>query len=231
MLDCIVIGGGPRRPGAGLYLARFKRSFVVVDGGAEGWRRSPKAITFLCFQMAYPASTVGRQRKSLSRYAGGRLVHRRVDALSRSSEGFCARMLTDGEGKKVDARRVILATRAQDVEIALPGLTNAVRRGIVRCCPICHGYEARAQKSGTSRATRAGSRRLVVARTYHAAGDRLTLGERLQVSDGGLERAERQGVKIHSVPIRSLTIASDGVAAMISIRALASRRSLFGAWS
>ena len=34
MLDCIVIGGGPAGLAAGLYLARFKRSFVVIDAGA-----------------------------------------------------------------------------------------------------------------------------------------------------------------------------------------------------
>jgi len=216
MLDCIVIGGGPAGLAAGLYLARFKRSFVVVDAGAPRAAAIPKSHNIPLFPDGISGlDLLARQRESLLRYAGGKLVHGRVAALSRSGEGFCARMAADGEDKQVDARRVILATGAQDVEIPLPGLTDAVRRGIVRYCPICDGYEACGQKIGViTRDARGLSEAAFIARTYHVAVTVLTLGEPLQASADELERAQGHGVKIQSAPIRSLAIESDGVAAM-----------------
>ena len=40
----------------------------------------------------------------------------------------------------VRAQRVLLATGGLDVEPELPGVRDAVRRGLVRYCPICDAY-------------------------------------------------------------------------------------------
>jgi thioredoxin reductase (NADPH) len=47
----------------------------------------------------------------------------------------------------IRARHVLLATGSRDVEPELPGLPDAVRRGLVRYCPICDGYESRSTGS------------------------------------------------------------------------------------
>ncbi|MFC7555232.1 NAD(P)-binding protein [Pseudoroseomonas wenyumeiae] len=41
VLDCLVVGGGPAGLTAALYLARFKRSFLVVDSGNPVQSGSP----------------------------------------------------------------------------------------------------------------------------------------------------------------------------------------------
>ncbi len=213
MLDCIVIGGGPAGLTAGLYLARFNRAFVIVDAGAPRAAAIPKSHNIPVFPHGVSgADLLDRQRVTLRRYADRCLVQGRIVALSRCGEGFRAQMLG---GRNFDAQRVILATGAQDVEIALPGVNDAVRRGIVRYCPICDGYEVSGKKIGVITHDVHGlSEASFIARTYRAEVTVLTLGGPLKASDEELERAQSQGVKIQSAPLLMLDIGSDGGAAL-----------------
>ena len=43
MLDCLVIGGGPGGLTTAIYLARFKRSCLVVDAGRSRLHTSARA--------------------------------------------------------------------------------------------------------------------------------------------------------------------------------------------
>jgi thioredoxin reductase (NADPH) len=217
MLDCLVIGGGPAGLTAGLYLARFKRSFVIVDAGAPRAAAIPKSHNIPFFPEGISGvDMIARQRETLLRYADSCcLVQGRVVALSRSGNGFYAQIVDNPKVRNFETRRVILATGAQDVEIALPGLKDAVQRGIVRYCPICDGYEACDQKIGViARGARGLSEAAFIARTYGVQVTVLTLGEPLQASSEELNRAQAQGVKIQTEPVQSLDIGGNGVAAL-----------------
>ena len=69
-----------------------------------------------------------------------------VVGLAREGEGFAGDVQSEGARRHVRARHVLMATGALDVEPDLPNLSDALRRGLVRYCPICDGYEARGQK-------------------------------------------------------------------------------------
>ena len=207
-MDCLVIGGGPGGLTAAIYLARFLRRFVVVDGGAS------RAATIPCSHnhAGFPDGIAGpelldRMRRQARRY-GARLVQGEVEALARDASGmFTARY----RGRQVSARRVLLATGAQDVEPGLPGIEDAVRRGLIRHCPICDAYEARGQKVAIIGYGKCSVREVLLLRAYTADLTLLTLGRGLELPDDERAMLEAAGVRLIDQPVAELRMEGDRI--------------------
>jgi thioredoxin reductase (NADPH) len=137
-LDCLVIGAGPAGLTAAVYLARFRRSLAVLDGGQSRAALIPRSHN--C--PGYPEGITGtdllaRLRRQAERYG----VHVRrglVERLDRDDAGFRA----DLGDERVAARTVLLATGIVDKEPEMRGLKDAIHRGAIRLCPICDAYDA-----------------------------------------------------------------------------------------
>ena len=81
-----------------------------------------------------------RQRAHLTRYDVAP-IYGDVVSLAAKDGGFAAKAVVEHGGlRSFSASRV--ATGAAAVEPDLPGLSDAVRHGLVRYCPVCDGYEA-----------------------------------------------------------------------------------------
>ena len=218
VLDCLVIGGGPAGLTAALYLARFKRRFAVVDSGEPRAAWIPVSHNIPFFAEGIPGPEIlARQRDHLGRY-GASALSGTVTELAKTPDGwFAARVDEAGGGaRRIEARRVLLATGSVDVEPDLPDLPDAVRRGLVRYCPICDGYEARNRriavighgKRGTGEAG-------FIARTYSNDVSLLTLGCPMDDLEGEeRERLEAQGVKIVEEPVAALDVRDGRIAAL-----------------
>lgn len=145
ILDCLVVGAGPAGLTAGLYLARYGRSFLLADAGEPraAWIPVSHNIPFFPEGVAGP-DILARGRGSLAPY-GAEIMAAEVSELRLlPGGGFEASLrLPDGAGRQVSARHALLATGADDHDPPLPELRHAVRRGLIRYCPICDGYEAR----------------------------------------------------------------------------------------
>lgn len=208
--ECLIIGAGPAGLTAATYLARFRRRVLVVDGGASRASWIPVSHNLPGFPDGVPGpELLDRMRTQALRY-GARIVPGPVERLDRLPGGGFAATLG---GRSVEAERVLMATGGLDVEPALPGIRDAVRRGLVRYCPICDAYEITGQKValiayGTCRIAEA-----LLLRAYTADLTVLTLGRGMHIPPE--ERAElaEAGIRILDDPVAELAVEGDKIVA------------------
>lgn len=213
--DALVIGGGPAGLTAALYLARFRRRVVIVDDGAPRAAWIPTSHNIPLFAHGIGgADILARQAEALTPYAVPRLQGR-VTALEGDGDGFLAWVETGTETHRLAARRVLLATGAVDQEPALPDLPDAVRRGLVRYCPICDGFEARGQRIAViGHGDRGLGEAVFIARTYAHDVTLLTLGGGLDLSPEQDDLVARHGIQVVEEPVTALDMEAGRIAAM-----------------
>ncbi|AOR80385.1 NAD(P)/FAD-dependent oxidoreductase [Novosphingobium resinovorum] len=145
-LDCLVIGAGPAGLTAAIYLARFHFSIAIVDGGHSRASLIPRTHN----HAGYPGGIAGTELLRLMRAQaadfGAIVTEGLVEGLERAEEGFVAR----AQGREWSARTVLLCTGVINnrPQIALDIHNAALRRGLLRYCPICDGYEVTDKRVG-----------------------------------------------------------------------------------
>ena len=137
--DCLIIGGGPAGLTAAVYLARFRRRVVLIDGG---WSRA-EWITLSHNIAGFPEGIAGheyrdRLRQQAQLYGCTPEKGYVRELRWREEGGFLAAI----EGRTISAQSVILATGVVENKPPVPHLADAVKRGLIRTCPICDGYES-----------------------------------------------------------------------------------------
>ena len=131
-MDCLVIGGGPAGLTAAIYVARFRRRFLVVDAAASRASWIPVSHNHPGHPDGIPGpELLGRMRAQAGRY-GAEVARGRVERLERRGDGFLARL--EKGGYTLEARRVLLATGSDDTRPPMPAAEHdeAVRRGLLR---------------------------------------------------------------------------------------------------
>jgi thioredoxin reductase (NADPH) len=135
--DCVIIGGGPAGLTAATYLGRFRRHVTVIDAGESRLHRIPRTRNVPGFPDGIEGSVLhARMRRQAERYGAG-FIADRTTQISLVGGGF----IVVG-AKELRCRTVLLATGVAMVEPAIDGLEEAVKRGVVRYCPVCDGFEA-----------------------------------------------------------------------------------------
>lgn len=206
MLDCLIVGAGPAGLTAAVYLGRFRRSVLVMDGGPSRAELIPVTHNF----PGFPSGISGVQLLGRLREQAGNCAIEirkgRVEALRREGEFFVASV----DGQDLHARTVVLATGVVDKHPDLPGLQEATVQGLVRWCPICDGFDVMDQSIAILAPGRAGLRHALFLRTYTS---RLTLlvqadGEELDPVE--VSELEQAGVRLVTEPIVSFQAGESG---------------------
>jgi len=190
--DCAVIGAGPAGLTAALYLARFRRTVIVFDGGQSRAQWIPESHNCPGFPGGISGSTLlDRQRAHLSAYHVP--IHAaRVENLQGEDGSF---RLVVATGEAVAARKIILATGIVDTVPQGEWLEAAIAAGALRLCPVCDGYEASDQRLAVFGSGEAGLNHAAFLRTY-SADVTLVCSDELPLDDVQSRRAASIGVQV-----------------------------------
>ncbi|MBC6981007.1 NAD(P)/FAD-dependent oxidoreductase [Caulobacter sp. 17J80-11] len=167
-LDCVVIGAGPAGLSAAVYLARFRRRFVLVHDGSSRAAWIPRTRNLPGYPDGIEGPDLLAGIAAQARRHGAELREARVETLEIVEGGFAVGL----DGATLHARTVLLATGVKDAEPDLPDVFGAVQRGLIRICPICDAFEAVDSRVGVIGAGEKGAREALFLKTYT---DKLTL--------------------------------------------------------
>lgn len=214
MLDCLVVGAGPAGLTAATYLARFRRDFLVVASGDSraGW--IPRSHNLPGFPDGLPGpELLARLREQAERY-GTRFADGEVRRLERHGDDgpFTAGL---ADGRTLEAHRVLFAGGVRDVRPEMPGHDEAVRRGLIRYCPICDGYEVQGRRVAILGRGKCKVREALLLRTY--ATDLTVLSLERDLDHTPEERAEyeRAGIRFVDEAVDGIAPDGDGVVARL----------------
>lgn len=210
ILDCLVIGAGPAGLTAAIYLARFLRDARVIDGGDSRASTIPLSHNLPGFPDGVSGPEIlGRMRAQAERY-GARILPGRVTALAKPGDGPFAATL---DGGTLRARTILLCTGVEDIEPDLPDVEGAVRRGLIRHCPICDAYEVIDRKVAILGYGHCSLREAMLLRAYTADLTLLTLGREMRLSDRDRDLLNDCGVRVIDQPIGKLLCEGGRIAA------------------
>ena len=137
-VDCLIVGGGPAGLTAALYLARYRRRFILADAGGSRASLIPCTHNYPGFPDGISGLDLLAQLRAQAERYGAVVTHGTVSELAGTDNAFTAEL---GD-ITIFARKVLLATGLVDCKPALPNLREIIYRGNIRLCPICDGYEA-----------------------------------------------------------------------------------------
>ncbi|WP_193105997.1 NAD(P)/FAD-dependent oxidoreductase [Brachybacterium sp. FME24] len=149
LLDVAVIGGGAAGLNGALMLVRSRRSVVVIDSGSPRNAPADAIHGLLGNEGTPPAEYLERGRREVRQYGGlivsGAVVSAR--AAEPSAEGDLRFELELADGRRLTARRLLVATGLRDELPEIPGLAEHWGQSLVHC-PFCHGWEVRDEPIG-----------------------------------------------------------------------------------
>jgi len=137
IFDAVVIGGGPAGLTGALYLARFRRTVLLVDEGRSRAARIPRAHNYPGFAEGIEGAMLVAAMQHQALRHGVNFAVGRATSIERKLSGF---EVVWGGGRAA-ARSVLLTTGISDIEPVMPHLADAVRDGTLRYCPPCDAYE------------------------------------------------------------------------------------------
>jgi thioredoxin reductase (NADPH) len=205
-IDCVVIGAGPAGMTAATYLARFRRSVLVVDHGKSRALKIPLSHNIPGFAEGISgADILRRHEEQLLVHGVGVEAGRVSEAHAVGELGFrLVLQRDDGSRHDVEARTVLVATGVSDKEPPLADVGSAINEGLIRICPVCDAYEVTDQNIAILGNGRAAIGEAVFMRTYSETVSLLLYGGTAHLTDEDLGTLVIAGVRIVREPVSAV---------------------------
>lgn len=143
MYDLIIIGAGPAGLAAGVYAARKQLNTLIISGDVGGQVNLTLGIeNYLGYQFVEGPELIDKFQTQVSQFPIDQKIDAKISRLKRIQGGFEA--VTE-DGKKFQAKAVVLATGKRSRKLNVPGETELTGRG-VSYCAICDGPVFAGQK-------------------------------------------------------------------------------------
>ena len=197
----MVVGGGPAGLLGALYLARFRRTVLVLDGLQSRAQSIPRSHNYPGYADGIGGPDLLHSLRTQVASYPIDVCPLRADSLSTLPAGFRVGW-ANGEAQ---ARLVLMATGASDIEPEMPYVAQAVRDGALRYCPVCDGHEVIDKAIGVLVGGAAGVREALYIRHF---SEHVTV---FLVPGAGLSHAEQAqlgaaSITVASGPVRSVRL-------------------------
>jgi len=214
-LDCLIIGGGAAGLTAAVYLGRYRRRALILDNGGSRLQWIPRTRNLAGFPDGIEGpELLARMREHAHRY-GVPTRQTTVQRLQRRDDGSFRAESADGAW---NARYVILATGARDVEPEIDGMAAAIKAGQVRYCPVCDGYETQGQRVAVLGRAGHGLRESLFISNWARELTWLAMATQDEVDPAGLEQLRQAGVCIATSPPQRIECGVDGVGVRVELQ-------------
>jgi thioredoxin reductase (NADPH) len=137
VLDCIIIGAGPAGLTAAIYLARFRRNVIVLDGGRSRAHMIPVSRNYPGFLSGINGRNLIDNLVEQTNTFGGSVIREKAEELRKIDDIF--RVVTSKN--ILFAKNIILSTGIQDKQLPINNWEENVCKGVIRLCPICDAYD------------------------------------------------------------------------------------------
>ncbi len=142
MYDVAIVGGGPAGLSAAIWLSRYLHSVVVIDSGDPRNWETRGINGYLGLPGAKPDNLHGIGRDEARKH-GVEFVDALCERVAGRDEEHFNLLL--GDGRHIDARRLLLAIGLKDVWPEVPGLER-IYGSTAHVCPDCDGWECARKK-------------------------------------------------------------------------------------
>jgi thioredoxin reductase (NADPH) len=136
--DAIIVGAGPGGLTAAVYFGRFRRHCMVLEDDHPRARWIPTSHNIPGFTTGIGGEEFLATLKEQALQYGAQLRRAHVSALTDNGDIFTLQT----EAGMFSSRYVLLATGVRDHLPDIEGASEAVKRGLLRVCPVCDAFEA-----------------------------------------------------------------------------------------
>ena len=143
-LDAIVIGGSYAGLSAAIYIARARRTVLIVDAGSHRNRFADLSHGFFGQDGRPPLEMIRVARQQVLAYPSSSFIDGRAVRARKTSKGFEVDLAT---GETFSAHRLVIATGVKDLLPDVTGLRERWEKTVIHC-PYCHEFEFAEKRLG-----------------------------------------------------------------------------------